>query len=227
MARTRKSSTYLPLPPDDDDYRSIKSNGMWYRRGQAGYADILERGFPKPKDRRTILAELHSPQVPAFLHGYSSEVPFLVNDAVREMLESAGLSGFSFARVVVAKVATAGKARRRTRGGEPEDAILKSRGVGLENAPRLHAVYVEATAEIRPEHESGRHPSDAISPFKLPKKLPRHDLWMPTYHGESFTAWAYCSGRFKDVCEAHDLTNIRFVPFAEHMQAFRNSMRDE
>jgi hypothetical protein len=100
-------SAYLPTSPSTDDHQDVRNNGMWYRPGQSGYADILKRGFPKPRDRRTILAELHSPLVPSFLHGGTAETPFLVTDAAREALEAARLTGFSFLPVVVAKLATA------------------------------------------------------------------------------------------------------------------------
>ncbi|MCS6305856.1 MAG: DUF5615 family PIN-like protein [Nitrospira sp.] len=42
----------------------------------SGYHDILKRGFPCPENERTILAELHSPNVPDFLYGGCGDVPF-------------------------------------------------------------------------------------------------------------------------------------------------------
>jgi len=157
----RRVETFAPIPK----YRSARIEYMWYQPWQAGYHDILKRGFPKPTDDQTILAELRSPNMGDFLHGGTGEVPFLVGDHAREAFERSRLTGFEFGPVVVAKIATKGMRRRETSAGEPEDAILKSRGVPLDCAPSLHAVRVSARTEVLPDYESGKTPVDRCRPF--------------------------------------------------------------
>jgi hypothetical protein len=212
---------YHPRAPNYDDYASARSNGMWYQSWQSGYSDILKRGFPAPKDPRTILAELHSPNVPDFLHGVTADVPFLVSERGRRVLEENRLTGFEFAPVTIAKIATKGQRAGRTRGGEPEEAILKSKGVRIENPPALAAVYVTGTLDAEPEYVSGRSPSGNVSPFVLTNSRDVGDLFRPSYRGSSFSAWVFCSERFRSICEEARLTDIAFTPFAEFMGRYR------
>lgn len=215
---------FRPVCGSTDDYNDIRANGMWYQSWQSGYLDILKRGIPRPNDPRTILADLHSPNVPSFLHGSTAQVPFLVTSEAREVVEGAELTGFEFATVIVTKVATKGARRRSTAGGEPEDAILKSRGIDPALAPKLHAVYVTGLVEVRPDFPSGRHPAGWVSPFEPIGDVSGVDLWRPSIAGEPFSAWAYCSDRFRRVCEQHGLTNIAFVPFDRAMGDFRQEL---
>ncbi len=216
------SIAYHPEAPRADDYGSLRVNGMWYQSWASGYHDILKRGFPRPIDERTVLAELHSPNVPDFLHGGGSgEVPFLVSDRARSALERNHVVGLEFVPVQVAKIATMGKRQRVPQVGEPEDAILKSRGVSLELAPKLFAAYVIGRVTAMPEYESGRHPTGVVSPFELATAEQPCDVWRPQYDGEPFSAWVFCSERFKAVCEEAGLSNIAFVPFDAFMGAFR------
>jgi hypothetical protein len=213
---------YHPEAPRADDYRSLRVNGMWYQSWQSGYHDILKRGFPRPLDGRTILAELHSPNVPDFMHGGASgEVPFLVSVKARTVLEQHQIAGLEFAPVQVAKIATKGKRQRSPRAGEPEDAILKARGVSLQLAPTLFAAYVVGRVTALPEHESGRHPTNVVAPFELAPPEEPCDIWRPQYDGKPFSAWVFCSSKFKAVCEEASLSNIAFVPFESFMGAFR------
>jgi hypothetical protein len=213
---------YHPEPPRADDYQSLRDNGMWYQSWQSGYHDILKRGFPRPIDERTVLAELHSPNVPDFMHGGGSgEVPFLVSEKARSALEESEIAGLEFAPVKVAKIATKGKRQRSPLAGEPEDAILRSRGVSLDLTPTLFAAYVVGRVTALPEYESGRHPTDVVSPFELAPPEEPCDIWRPDYRGESFSAWVFCSPKFKAVCEEASLSNIAFVPFESFMDAFR------
>ncbi|MEZ5415565.1 MAG: hypothetical protein R3F03_14765 [Opitutaceae bacterium] len=210
-------STFHPR----ENPKSNRIEAMWYQSWQSGYDDILKRGFPKPEDERTILAELRSPHTDDFLHGGSAEVPFLVSDRARQAFESAELSGFDFGSVMVAKIATKGVRVRRSLSGEPEDTILKSGGVDLDLAPLLHAVRVTASIEVIPDFESGRTPSGWVSPFRLPDVTPEFDLWQPSLRGKRFTAWTYCSALFCEACEEFGLSNIRFEPFEDFMARFR------
>jgi len=70
---------YLPEEPWTDDYQSIRRNGMWYRHWQSGYDDILKKGYPRPEDEDTILAELYSPNTADFLHGGDGDAPFIIS----------------------------------------------------------------------------------------------------------------------------------------------------
>ncbi|NOT22362.1 MAG: hypothetical protein HOP22_06505 [Nitrospiraceae bacterium] len=212
---------YHPTPESTDDYSSVRVNGMWYQPWQSGYDDILKHGVPRPTDKRTILAELHSPHVPDFLHGGGSgEVPFLVTERARSVLEKHRLTGFDFAPVLVAKIATKGKRTRGTRGGEPEDSILKARGISLVEAPILFAVYVVGRVDVLPDQESGRHPSGCVAPFQIVgERAEGADLWRPQYRGVAFSAWAFCSDQFRSVCVQEGLSNIQFESFESFMEA--------
>jgi hypothetical protein len=213
---------YHPEAPRADDYRSLRINGMWYQSWQSGYHDILKRGFPRPIDERTVLAELHSPNASDFMHGGGSgEVPFLVSEKARSALEEGKIAGLEFVPVQVAKIATKGKRQRSPQAGEPEDAILKSRGVSLALAPSLFAAYVVGRVTALPEYESGRHPTDVVSPFALDKPKQPCDIWRPQFDGKPLSSWVFCSLRFKTVCEEAGLSNIAFVTFEAFMGAFR------
>jgi hypothetical protein len=217
-------TAYHPEAPRADDYGSLGVNGMWYQSWQSGYHDILKRGFPRPIDERTVLAELRSPNVPDFLHGGGSgEVPFLVSDWARRALEQNQIVGLEFVPVQVAKIATKGKRNRTSKRGEPEDAILKSRGVSLELAPKLFAGYVIGRVPALLDYECGRHPTGVVSPFELATPEQPCDIWRPQHHDKPFSAWVFCSPRFKDVCEEVGLSNIAFVPFDAFMGAFRTT----
>jgi hypothetical protein len=172
-----------------------------------------------------VLAELHSPNVPDFMHGGGSgEVPFLVSERAKRALEDRKIAGLEFAPVEVAKIATKGKRQRSSLlAGEPEDAILRSRGVSLDLAPTLFAAYVVGRLTVVPEYESGRHPTGVVSPFELVAAEEPWDIWRPTYRGEPFSAWVFCSPKFKAVCEEANLSNIAFVPFESFMDAFRSA----
>lgn len=214
-------TVHHPKEPANDDHGSIRTNGMWYQSWQSGFHDILKRGFPRPTDGRVILAELHSPDVPDFLHGGSGEVPFLVSHRARAVLESYQLTGFEFAPVFIAKIATKGKRSRRTRGGEPEDSILKARGVTIDRTPILFAVYVSGRADVILDYDTGRHPSGVVSPFELAQSGDCPDLWRPQYHGAPFSAWTFCSNVFKAACVKEGLSNIDFTPLEAFIQQFR------
>jgi hypothetical protein len=215
---------FFPDAPRYDDCRYIRSNGMWYQSWQSGYFDILKRGFPKPADSRTVLAELRSPQTPDFLHGGSGDVPFLVSERARDALCGTELSGFTFDTVVVAKIATLGKRKERPRATEPEDAILRRRGVDLSLAPTLFAVRVIGRRRAIPDFSTGRHPSGSVSPFDLAKDEGTPDVFRPELDGQPFSAWCFCSARFKEFCETHELTNIAFRTFNDFMRDFRISI---
>src|SRR5436189_3811739 len=68
---------FFPYADQSSDYNHIRANGMWYQEWQSGYTDILKRGYPRPKHKTTVLAELCSPITPDFLHGGDGDVPFL------------------------------------------------------------------------------------------------------------------------------------------------------
>jgi hypothetical protein len=200
---------------------------MWYQHWQSGYSDILKKGYPQPKDHDTILAELHSPQTDDFLHGGSGSVPFLISERALTVIQEARLTGYRLARVEVAKVATKGKKKRRAISGEPEDAILSRRDVKAEVAiPVLHAVYVTGRVQAIPDYPSGQSPSGSISPFDL--RLDSEvvsDFFQPELEGKPFSAWAFCSERFRNVIVNAGFTNITFISFEKFMTDFRNSDR--
>lgn len=210
---------YHPEEPKTDDYCSIQTNGMWYQSWQSGYHDILKRGFPRPENEHAILAELHSPSVPDFLHGGSGDVPFLVSEHARGVLEAHHTTEIEFAPVHVAKIATKGMRRRVGRSGEPEDTIRKPRDISLNHAPTLFAVI--GRTQVNPDYESGRHPTGVVSPFDFDDPVATPDLWRPEYRGEPFSAWIFCSDKFKSICETENLSNIVLVPFGSFMDTFR------
>jgi hypothetical protein len=200
---------------------------MWYQSWQSGYNDILKRGFPRPSDDQTILAELRSPKIPDFLLGGDGAVPFLVSDRAREAIERSRLSGFDFGTVIVAKIATKGRRQREVATREPEDPILKSRGVSLDLAPTLHAVRVTGLADVFPDYDSGKTPAGWVSPFRLKPEAIAFDLWRPSHAGKAFSAWTFCSDRFRLACESLGSGDIEFEPFGSFMERFRESLKGD
>jgi hypothetical protein len=220
---------YLPRQQSADDYSSIKRNGMWYVHWQSGYLDILKKGYPKPKNDETILAELHSPNVDDFLHGSTSQVPFIITDNARKVLEHNNISGIRFAEVEIVKIATKGKKRTKSKSGEPEDTIVKSKNKLSEvTTPKLHAVYISGRVNVVLDYPSGRSPVKWVSPFEFDfsgKNIP--DLFRPFHDGMPFSAWAFCSERFANSVLAAELTNIKFETFDVFMKEFRDKTKRE
>jgi len=199
---------------------------MWYQSWQGGYEDILKRGFPKPADERTILAELHSPQLGDFLHNGTNEVPFLVGDRARKVFELHSLIGFEFGPVVVAKIATKGMRNKKVKAGEPEDSILKSKSVSLDAAPALYSVRITASVPVQPDYDSGKTPSGSVSPFRLATVDSMPDLWRPNHRGSNFSAWTFCSERFRTACESGGLADIAFEDFDTFMNGYRDRLQN-
>src|SRR5437899_3223895 len=105
---------YLPCSDPSSDYAHIHVNGMWYQAWQGGYHDILKRGYPRPKNKTTILAEIHSPTTPDFLHGGAADVPFLVSPRAKALMRRHRLSGVGFSSVEIVKIATKGIRKGRS-----------------------------------------------------------------------------------------------------------------
>ena len=214
---------FLPHSDSPSDYDNIRVNGMWYQEWQGGYHDILNRGYPRPRYKTTILAELHSPITPDFLHGGSTDVPFLVSPRSKALMRHHSLTGFRFSKVEIAKIATKGARKGKPKCGEPEDQIMKAKDQAVNvDRPTLYAVRVVGRLEIIPEYSTGYCPvTGYVCPFDLPKTGRMPDLWRPTINGRTFAAWVYCSKRFRDVITRHALSNIGFEPFDEHMAEVR------
>jgi hypothetical protein len=197
---------------------------MWYQHWQSGCSDILKKGHPKPQDEDTILAELHSPQVEDFLHGGSGAVPFLIAERALAVFQESGFTGYRLASVTVAKIATKGKKKPIETTSEPEDSILSRRDVKDDcTIPTLHAIYITGSILAAPDFLSGRSPSGYVSPFKLclgTQDIP--DLFRPELNGKPFSAWSFCSERFREVVTKAGLTNILFQSFEEFMTDFRD-----
>lgn len=204
---------------------SNRFEAMWYQPWQSGYHDILKRGFPKPRDEQAVLVELRTPYTDDFLFDGARDIPFLVSARARQILERHDLTGFSFGSVVVAKIATKGLRRRESKAGEAEDSILKSQGVALDSAPQLFSVRITGTVEVVPEHSSGKTPAGWISPFHMTEVKQEFDLWQPAREGVAFSSWAFCSDRFRSVCESGEFSNIKFVPFEEFMAKYREDLK--
>ena len=217
---------FLPTGIADDDYSHIRADGMWYQEWQGGYHDILKMGYPRPKHKTTILAELHSPHVPDFMHGGAADVPFLVSSRAKKVIRDNQLTGIRFSRVEIAKIATKGKRRRNTKSGEPEDQILKATDQAANTIiPTLHAAYTIGRLEVIPQYNTGRCPHTGyVSPYELPETDQMPDLWRPTIDGRTFSAWIYCSERFVAVVNAANLSNIAFTTFRSHMDDFKSDI---
>jgi len=200
---------------------------MWYQEWQGGYDDILKKGYPRPKHKTTILAELHSPHVPDFLHGGAGEVPFLVSSRAKKVIRDNQLTGIRFSRVEVAKIATKGKRRRKPKSGEPEDQILKAKDQAANLViPNLHAVYTIGRLEIIPQHKTGRCPQTRyVSPYELPDIDTMPDLWCPTINGRTFSAWIYCSERFVAVVKSANLSNMHSPRFSRTWMTLKRVLR--
>jgi hypothetical protein len=217
---------YIPYSDPPSDYANIRINGMWYQEWQGGYHDILKRGYPRPKHKTTILAELHSPMTPDFLHGGAADVPFLVSPRARALMRKHRLTGVRFSSVEIVKVATKGRRKRMPRVGEPEDLILKAHDQSSSVVlPKLYAARVTGRIEVISDYPSGRCPGIGwISPHDLPETEDVPDLCRPTFHGQTASDWVYCSQRFREMVELHGLTNIGFESFTEHMVRFRKEV---
>lgn len=217
---------YIPKPDAENDYVSIRRNGMWYQNWQGGYSDIIKKGYKAPEDPETVLAELHSPNIDDFLHGGSGNVPFLISERVKEIFEKNQISGYRLANVEIAKISTKGKRKKTQQRGEPEDSILKATNkIKDVSAPKLYAVYVSGRVDAHPDYPSGRTPDDYVSPFELiisDNGVP--DLFRPRLNGEDFSAWTFCSEKFQTTVVAEHCTNIRFQRFSEFMKEFRSSV---
>jgi hypothetical protein len=170
------------------------------------------------------LAELRSPVVPDFLHGGAGAIPFLVSDRARKTFEGCGLTGFEFGAVIVAKIATKGVRRREVTTGEPEDPILKSRGISLDHAPSLHAIHITASVDVLPDYESGKTSTGRLSPFRLPHPVSGPDLWRPSIKGTPFSSWTFCSDQFRTACESSRLSAIKFESFDSFMERCREEL---
>ena len=216
---------FLPHPAEtDSDYTDLHMNGMWFQEWQSGYDDILRRGYPRPKRRTTVLAELYSPDTPDFLHGGDFNVPFLVSERTRGLFRKHAFTGIRFSSVEIVKVATKGKRKTNPKTGEPEDQIVKARNrSGIITPPKLFAVRVVGRLEIDPDYPPGCCPGHrCVTPFNLPRTEEMPDLWRPTLRGRSFARWVYCSQRFRDIVNDYGLSNIQFEPFEDHMSEFRH-----
>ncbi len=217
--------------PEYSDYELIKRNGLWSSPGTFGHEQDLKKliaaGGSKPADPETILAELYAPHTDDFLHGLDREVPFLCSEKATRILTARGLTGFRFGPVEVVKIATKGrgKSREPSGGGEPEDLIEKpSNKIGSVPVPRLYAVRVTGSLDVVPDKDWSGHVR-YTPPFSLPEESEGSpDLWRPRIHREVMGGWTFCSHQFRQVVEAA-VTNIRFVPFAESMQAYRAKQR--
>jgi hypothetical protein len=214
--------------PAYSDYELIVRNGLWSGPGTLGYEQDLRKlvagGRVKPADPKTILAELYSPYVDDFLHGLDREVPFLCSERAMKGLSGRGLAGLRFGPVEVVKIATKGRgpSRKLTGKGEPEDLIEKpSNKIGDVPVPRLYAVHVTGTLDVQPDKDwtgNARY----TPAFSLPQgREGTPDLWRPRVAQELVGGWTFCSQRFRQTVEEPGLTNIRFIPFAEFMQSYR------
>lgn len=214
---------YLPYSVPGSDYAHIRINGLWYQEWQAGYHHFLKRGYPRPSRKTTVLAELHSPVTPDFLHGGDGDVPFLVSPRARAVIRQHGLTGVRFSSVEVVKVATKGSRIGPSPRRGPEDLITKARDqLNAESIPKLYAARVCGRFEIVPQFPSGVYPEIGyVTPYDLPATGDMPDLWRPTIRGRTFAAWVYCSERFRAVITQEELSNIGFQSFAEHMAEFR------
>ena len=172
-----------------------------------------------------MLAELHSPSIPSFLHGVCGDIPFLVSEEAKAALKRSSLAGFEFGPVIVAKLATRGKRNRKAGSRELEDAILKPKGVDLSQAPRLFSIIVTARMSVTPDHKSGRHPDGWVPPFEWSVPSGTPDLFRPQSRGRTYSAWTFCSERFKGACDVEQLLNIAFEPFQRFMLDFRERLQ--
>jgi hypothetical protein len=220
---------YLPREEPEDDYTFIRRNGMWYQYWQAGYSDILKKGYSKPKDKHTILAELYSPKIDDFLHGGICDVPFLISEKTRKVFEQCNFTGYRLAKVEIVKIATKGKRKRRIKSGEPEDIVMKASNKSKEVIlPKLYAVWVTGRVEVIPDYPSGKAPDRGASPFEIPDKLLEiPDLFRPTYNNKTLGGWTFCSEYFRTSILKAKCSNITFQPFVEFIQNFRREIQEK
>jgi len=141
----------------------------------------------------------------------------------------AGFTGYRLASVEVVKVATKGKRQKKARSGEPEDAIGKNYDVkDSVNVPILHAVYITGRVPAILDFPTGKAPCGYVSPFDLALDTTDcPDLFNAEHQEKRFSAWTFCSERFRRIVSESDLTNIDFRLFDDFMTYFRHEVAEE
>lgn len=217
---------YYPHYNATSDYNSIRTNGMWYQNWQSGYNDIIKKGYPRPSNDETIIAELYSASTEDFLHGFLGDVPFLISESAKTIFNDNHLSGFKYVDVEIAKISTKRKFLRKEEKGEPEDLIYKNRNVINEvEKPKLYGIKVTSLLEVNIQKASNV-PDGYIIPFKFYKtydSIP--DLFFPACNGEIAAKWCFCSENFRNVIEKNKLTNIIFIPFKKYIKDYKIKLK--
>jgi hypothetical protein len=204
---------YWIREPKYDDYEAVIKNGFAYTSEASGYADLVKKGYPKPADPRTILAELYSVDVPPVLWSTLNPVwicAFLVTDKLLQEFQKMGFSGFAPIPVEIAKVATRSMIRRGKKeySGEPEDLIYKRRNLlkEVKNLPTLWGVAIigEMALKRKDENAQGR-----MQPFVFVSES-SPDLFYTVYNNKRYGKPILCSERFRTFLLDNKVDNIAF-----------------
>jgi hypothetical protein len=206
-----KMSYYRIHEPKYDDYEAVIKNGFAYTGDASGYTDLIKKGYPKPSNPRTILAELYSVNLPPILWATLNPVwicAFLVTDNLLNDLREQGFNGFEAIPVEIAKVATKGKVRsdRKEYSGEPEDLILKRKNLlkELKELPTLWGIAItgEMALKRKDENSQGR-----MQPFVVASES-SPDLFYTTYNNKSYGKPILCSERLRAFLIDNQVDNI-------------------
>src|SRR5215212_3152199 len=152
---------YWIREPKYDDFEAVIKNGFAHTSEASGYSDVIKKGYPRPSDPKTILAELYSVDVPPVLWSTLTPVwkcAFLVTDKLLHELQERGFSGFEPVSVEIARVATKGRKRsiKKEYSGEPEDLILKRKNLlkDVKNLPILWGVAITGEMALKRKDEN-------------------------------------------------------------------------
>jgi len=202
-------------PQYKSDYEFMSKNGTAYTSEQAGYFDILRKGYPKPSNPNTILAELYSPNVPPVLWAtLDRRVSFLVTDAFLKTLKAWGIEGFLLTPVEITKVAVKGRRKSSAKeySGEPEDMILKRKNVlkKVDNLPTLWGIEIVGEVQVEPL-EVPKDIFSSVMSFKFTTQ-PSTDLFQPVCQNRRYGS--HCSERFKTLAEQNSIENFGFTPIS-------------
>jgi hypothetical protein len=206
-------------PEGLSDYKFTRLNGHAYTREVSGYHNLIRKGYPEPKYKDTVLAELYSPNVPPILWSTGSacwiSVDFLVTSKFLAILQEAQITGFTTCPVEIVKVATKGKRKHKDKlsAGEPEDQINnRSNVIANVPLPELWGVKVTGTCEVAPIQMPPLDKDGRIRRYKF-TEIAVSDLFHPMCDGKRYGGHRFCTERFKTLIEEKQIENTAFTPF--------------
>jgi len=197
----------ITKPSYSSDYEDVITNGFAYSNESSGYYDLIKKGYPRPLDPRTILAELYSINVPPILWS-TWTCAFLITDKLLSDFKKIGFSGYEAIPVEIAKVATKGKSKggKKEYAGEPEDLIFNRKNY-LKEVKDLPILWGVAISGEMPLEVKNGNLQDRVQPFVLASGFSK-DLFYPIYKNKRYGRPILCSERFQSLIVENQIGNI-------------------